>query len=99
MIRAGRDPMEERNQRRGEPMLGDLASAYMESEAEGKKRPHTVRDDKRMVEKIIRPKLGGHRLKAIGKRDVEALHGSLKSTPYQANRVLALLSAMFNFAI
>jgi integrase len=99
MIRAGRDPMEERNQRRGEPTLGDLATAYMESEAEGKKRPHTVRDDKRMVEKIIRPKLGGHRLKAIGKRDVEALHGSLKSTPYQANRVLALLSAMFNFAI
>jgi integrase len=99
MIRAGRDPMEERNQRRGEPTLGDLATAYMESEAAGKKRPHTVRDDKRMVEKIIRPKLGGHRLKAIGKRDVEALHGSLKSTPYQANRVLALLSAMFNFAI
>lgn len=99
MIRAGRDPMEERNQRRGEPTLGDLATAYMESEAEGKKRPHTVRDDKRMAEKIIRPKLGGYRLKAIGKRDVEALHGSLKSTPYQANRVLALLSAMFNFAI
>jgi integrase len=91
--------MEERNQRRGEPTLGDLATTYLESEAEGKKRPHAVRDDKRMVEKIIRPKLGGHRLKAIGKRDVEALHGSLKTTPYQANRVLALLSAMFNFAI
>ena len=71
----------------------------MESEAEGKKRPHTVRDDKRKVEKIIRPKLGSHRLKAVGKRDIEALHGSLKATPYQANRVLALLSAMFNFAI
>jgi integrase len=99
MIRAGRDPMEERNQLRGEPTLGDLATAYMESEAEGKKRPHTVRDDKRMVEKIIRPKLGSHRLKAIGKRDIEALHGSLKATPYQANRVLAMLSAMFNFAI
>ena len=56
MIRAGRDPMEERNQRRGEPTLGDLATAYLDSEAEGKKRPHTVRDDKRMVEKIVRPK-------------------------------------------
>ncbi len=99
MIRAGRDPMEERNQRRGEPTLGDLATAYLDSEAESKKRPHTVRDDKRMVEKIIRPKLGSHRLKAIGKRDIEALHGSLKATPYQANRVLALLSSMFNFAI
>ena len=69
-----RDPMEERNQSRGEPTLGDLATAYMDSEAEGKKRPHTVRDDKRMVEKIIRPALGSHRLKAIGRRDIEALH-------------------------
>lgn len=37
--------MEERNQRRGEPTLGDLATAYVESEAEGKNRPHTIRDD------------------------------------------------------
>jgi integrase len=98
-IRAGRDPMEERDLNRGEPTLDDLASAYVDSEVEGKKRPHTVRDDKRMVEKIIRPKLGSHRIKAIGRRDIEALHGSLKTTPYQANRVLALLSSMFNFAI
>lgn len=98
-IRAGHDPMEERNQSRGEPTLGDLATEYLKSEAELKKRPHTVRDDTRMVEKIIRPALGIHRLKAIGRRDIEALHASLKTTPYQANRVLGLLSTMFNFAI
>jgi integrase len=52
-----------------------------------------------MVEKIIRPKLGSLRLRAIGRRDIEALHVFLKQTPYQANRVLALLSTMFNYAI
>ncbi len=64
--------MEERNQRRTEPTLGDLATDYMQSEGALKKRPHTVRDDKRMNEKIIRPKLGSHRLKAVGRRDVES---------------------------
>jgi hypothetical protein len=74
---------------RGEPTFDDLATTHMESDAEAKKRPHTVRDDRRMVEKIMRPKIGGLRLKAIGKRDVESLHGSLKTTPCQANIVLA----------
>ena len=98
-IREGHDPMEERNQSRLELTFGDLVTDYLQSEAELKKRPRTVREDKRMVEKIIRPKLGGYQLKAIGARDAEGLHASLKATPYQANRVLALLSAIFNFAI
>jgi integrase len=98
-IRAGQDPMEERNISRVEPTLGDLTTAYIESAAEGKKKPHTIREDKRQVEKIISPALGNHRLKAIGRRDIEVLHASLKATPYQANRVLGLLSTMFNFAI
>ena len=98
-IRAGHDPMEERNRRRGEPTLGDLATEYMGGEAESKKRPNTIRNDRQMVENITRPKIGTLRLKAIGKRDIEKLHGSLKATPYRANRLLALLSAMFNYAI
>jgi integrase len=52
-----------------------------------------------MIDRFVRPKLGKLRLKAIGKRDVEALHGSLKATPYMANRVLSLLSKMFSLAI
>ena len=59
-IREGHDPMEERNQSRLEPTLGELLTEYVESEAELKKRPRTVREDKRMVEKIIRPRLGSY---------------------------------------
>ena len=98
-IRAGHDPMEERLQRRSEPTLEDLATEYLESARLRSKRPNTVRDYTRMIDKIVRPRLGSLRLKAIGRRDVEALHGTLKNTPYQANRVLALLSSMFNLAI
>ncbi len=52
-----------------------------------------------MIRRLIKPALGNRRLKAIGKRDIETLHASLKATPYQANRALALLSKIFNFAI
>lgn len=33
------------------------------------------------------------------RRDIERLHQNLKSTPYRANRVLALLSKMFSLAV
>jgi integrase len=52
-----------------------------------------------MIDGIIRPRLGNLRLKAVAKRDIEALHASLKGTPYRANRVLAVLSKMFSLAI
>jgi integrase len=39
------------------------------------------------------------RTRAVTRRDVEMLHGSLKRTPYQANRVLSLLSTMFALAM
>ena len=52
-----------------------------------------------MLNSVILPSLGKLRLKAIGRQDIEKLHSSRKATPYQANRVLELLSAMFNYAI
>ncbi len=98
-IRNGQDPMEEKRALRSEPTLGDLATDYLASDAQDKKRPTTQHNDRGYTERFIRPKLGRHRLSAIGERDIEALHASLKDTPYQANRVLALLSSMFNYAI
>jgi integrase len=98
-IRNGRDPMEERNQSRAEPTLGDLADEYLKRHAQPNKRLSSLRDDRRMINKVIRPKIGKHRLKAVGRHDIETLHASLKATPYAANRVLSLLSKMFNLAI
>jgi integrase len=97
-IRDGFDPLAQRIQNRTEPTLGELAAEYLK-DAESRKRPRSLRDDRRMVNRIINPSLGKLQLKALSKRDVELLHVSLKATPYQANRVLALLSAMFNYGV
>jgi integrase len=98
-IRQGVDPQEEKTALANEPTLGDLASEYLASDAEAKKRPATQHNDRGYTERFLLPMLGKRRLSAIGERDIEALHASLKATPYQANRVLALLSSMFNYAI
>jgi integrase len=97
-IKQGHDPMEERSQSRQEPTLAHLATAYIE-DAKSRKRPSSLRDDRRMIDKLISPRLGNRRLKAIGESDVAALHDALKATPYQANRTVALLSSIFNLGI
>ncbi len=94
----GHDPLEERERERTEPTLGDVATQYLEQYAATHKRQTSLRNDRQMIEKIIVPKLGKLRLKSIGKKDIESLHAGLKSTPYRANRVLALLSKMFTLA-
>lgn len=94
----GSDPLEEREQARSEPTVGDLATQYLDRYAAVHKRPTSIRNDRQMIDGITRPRLGALRLKAVGKRDIETLHASLKATPYRANRVLALLSKMFGLA-
>lgn len=95
----GRDPVAERQTKRKAPTLSDLAADYLEKYAIPKKRPKSVRDDRSMLDNIILPRLGSEKVAAIGQRDVESLHAEMKDRPYQANRVLALLSKVFNLAV
>jgi integrase len=95
----GEDPVEIRKTARRAPSIADLAVDYLERHAVPKKRPKSVRDDRAMLDNIILPKLGARKVDAIGRRDVEAIQVAMKDRPYQANRVLSLLSKMFNLAV
>lgn len=98
-IRNGADPVRDKKALREEPKLADLAKEYIEQHAKMKKRKKSIYEDNRMLNNIILPKMGALRVSAVSRRDVEKLHNSLRKTPYQANRVLALLSKMFTFAM
>ena len=95
----GEDPVEIRKTARRAPSIADLAVDYLERHAVPKKRPKSVRDDRAMLDNIILPKLGTKKVDAIGRREVEAIQVAMKDRPYQANRVLSLLSKMFNLAV
>jgi integrase len=97
-IRKGFDPLAEKEQTRAAQTMAELADDYME-EAEDRKRASSIRNDRQMMDKIILPKLGALPVAAVTQRDLEGLNHSLKSTPYRANRVLALLSSMFSHAM
>jgi integrase len=95
----GVDPMAEREHRRGEKTVTELATEFMEKHAVKKLREGTVRGYREMLRDHILQAMSRLRLSAVNRRDVEALHNSMSETPYRANRALALISAMFNKGI
>jgi integrase len=95
----GQDPVGERRAGRKAPNMADLASDYLERHAVPKKRPKSVRDDRAMLENVILPAVGTKKVASIERRDIESMHLRLNDRPYQANRLLALISKMLNLAV
>lgn len=98
IIRQGGDPMERKQNERAAPTIADLYNDYIERHAKIHLRPNTIRSAEGMASKHILPKIGRIKVADLTRRDVEELHNSVKDSPYQANRVRALLSKMMNLA-
>jgi integrase len=94
----GKDPVKERELRKGKMTFAELAGKFVIEHAEAKLKPRTVKTYRDQLERIVLPKLGKLNVDTIDRADVARLHNSLKDTPYQANRVLALLSKIFSWA-
>lgn len=95
---AGRDPAEERKAARAAPSVAEFSERYLAHHAETKKKPRSIAEDRRLFAKHILPAFGGRKLADVTRSDVVNLHQRMADTPFQANRVLALLSKVMNLA-
>ena len=95
----GGDMAKARQDKRKAPTVGQLADEYLERHAIPKKRPQSVRNDRGLIANYVRPRLGSKKVENVSRRDIMVLHASIKDRPYQANRLLALLSKMFSLAV
>lgn len=96
LVSQGVDPFEEQHIE----TLEELAADYLKLHAAVKKAPGAAKKDRQMLDRLVLPELGKRtKIDKITTKRIEELHISLKETPYQANRVLALLSKMFMLAV
>ena len=94
----GLDPLKRREEGRDAPTIRELIADY-EHDHLPSKRPRSAKKDRDYIERFIKPSLGRLKVASVTQRDIRALHHSLRDTPYQANRVLALISKMFSLAV
>jgi integrase len=98
-VEAGQDPAERRHEALRELTVRGFSAIYLERQAEAKKKPASVRNDRLLLRLHVLPGLGTLKLSAVTPRDVSRLHHEMRVTPFAANRVAALLSKMFNLAV
>jgi integrase len=98
MIEDGFDPAADKMLRREAPTIVELAERFLAEHADAKRKSSTAAEYKRLLDKIILPALSKRKVADVSRADVTKLHYVNRKAPYQANRVLAVLSKMFNLA-
>ena len=96
-VAAGTDPAEARDNQRAEQTLGKLLERFLQEHADTKLKKSSADEYHRIANKYILPVLRHRRINDITRSDIAKLHHSMRESPYQANRCLALLSKFFNW--
>jgi integrase len=104
-VQKGVDPAErgkeERRAAAGLDSFAHLAETYLVKHAREHKKPSSIREDERNIAKELLPIWGSRKATEITKADVISLIEDIAERPARihANRILALISKMFNFGI
>ncbi len=96
-VMVGIDPLEERAEERAQPTVRDLAERFMREHA-SLKAASTRRNYKMLWDLYLLPAIGRRKVVEVTWADIAELHRRMLTTPYQANRVLALASKAFVLA-
>jgi integrase len=95
----GKDPAADKTAERATPTVAELADRFMTEHVEAKRKPKTASFYRGVLDRIVKPELGTTKADKVTRAQLARLHGSLKATPFQANRVLAVVASMYAFAV
>jgi integrase len=97
-VARGGDPARGQAEIRSGLTMAQLADRYQIEHAKVRKKASSAKEDRRIWDKYVLPALGRRSVAGITRGDIAGLHGGLGANPYQANRVLSLLSKAFSLA-
>lgn len=95
-VATGYDPAELRRRRRLTPTVAEVCNRFLQEHVEVRLKPASVKEYRRLIRGAIIPAIGAFKVSEVTRADVSALHQTQKDHPYQANRILSVLSKLFN---
>jgi integrase len=93
----GHDPARQKTAERGTPTVAELAECFMADHVRAKRKAGTVEFYRDILDRIVKPAVGTTKADKLTRLQVGRLHSSLSDTPFQANRVLAVVGSMYAF--
>ena len=97
----GRDPAEakaEARRKAAAPTVGALLDRFIIDHADKELKPKTAFEYRRIVEKILKPKLGRLAIDVIATKDVAEAYQAMRATPTQAALAVRVLSSAMSLA-
>lgn len=96
-VAKNRDPASVKQFLLTEPTIADAFEKFITEHVETRRKFRTSTEYRRLYERHVKTRLAQRRLSDVSSLDIADLHSSLRGTPYQANRVVALMSKFFNY--
>jgi integrase len=93
----GHDPADQKAAERGTPTVAELADRFMSDHVKAKRKGRTAEFYRDILDRIVKPAVGTTKADKLTRLQVGRLHSSLSETPFQANRVLAVVGSMYAF--
>ncbi len=102
-IAGGKDVAAEKRRQRREHRealtVEECSALFLDVHVRVKLKPASISGYTLLFDKLINPEIGNRLVKDVTFGDVERMHHSRRTTPFQANRAVAVLSKMMSWAI
>lgn len=95
--RLGADPAREKDEARKSITFAVLAERFLADHVDAKRKPGTRRNYRHLLDAVAVPALGTLKAADVTRRDLSNLHLQMQSRPFLANRLLAVVGAMYAF--
>jgi integrase len=96
--RNGEDPAAKRDADRQAITVKELAERFDKEHVLVRVNESTAKGYRRMLERVINPALGRHRVTEVTRAEIAKIHHDLRHIPYDANRCREIISKMFSLA-
>lgn len=97
-VETGADPIADRRAAREVRTFRDVAEEFMRLHVTAKRKPRTGQTYEGLLRNYVLPAVGDKRIADVRRVDVARLHARMSDAPGAANRALALISAVWNWA-
>jgi hypothetical protein len=96
LVQLGKDPGHEREEHRKAATFEQAFNEFLADHV-SKLKSNTSREYARCGRVNLVPRFGSLKIKDIERRDIAGFHRDMRKSPYQANRILGILSKFFNW--
>jgi integrase len=94
----GADPAAQRAADKRASTLAEVAEQFLTEHVEAKRSASSAGSYRDLLERLAFPEIGKRKADKVTSAEIQRLHSKNAHTPYQANRLLRVLSSLFTFA-